>query len=261
MPDSPERCITTYASIRDRVKTGHIFFFKGGEVISRSIARVQRTVTGRREAQEYTHVGIVILSDDFPIGHPYRLWCSKEQKDYAVIPYIFESTQSGPLGDGVSNVDGKAFLGTQLRRLDDVVYNYERMSPECRLGWGQLSVELTRQQREQVYLSFTEYVGIPYPISLLEIASTAIPRLRWLRRIARCCFSKRRMVCSELVAKVLVECNVLNGTRVHPEDAMPCDFIPVTESATIDTDAEIPVVIRPVVPFTTATVNCAVSYV
>jgi hypothetical protein len=246
---------TLYQDIRSQLKTGDIIFFKGGEFVSRTISRVQSAVIGHARAGEYTHVGMVLMSNIFPIGHPYRHWSHELQMDYSIEPYIFESTQSGPLGDGAPNIEGKSFLGTQLRRLDDVVYKYDALA-KTSLAWGKLKEEfaLTKDQEDKLVLAFNKYVGIPYPISMLEIFSTPYPRLRRLRNscLCKCFFSKRRMLCSELVAKLFIECGLFDSSLVHPDNAMPCDFIPAaTGNRTLDADNEIPMIIEYPIPFTT----------
>ena len=112
----------SYQSIRSTLKTGDIVFFKGSG-IANLISKLEYSVCGGSSGN-YTHVGMIILSDSFPIGSPYRL-CDVKGHDYAVISYIFESTQSGLGGDGTLSVDGYKFLGCQLRKFDNVVETYD----------------------------------------------------------------------------------------------------------------------------------------
>merc|ERR1712110_142113 len=104
----------------------------GGSVITKSVKKL---------IGEVCHIGIAIRGSDFPVDHEF--YNPNEL-------YIWESTISGPYGDGNLNLDGnvceprcchiccgcpwigptccctpcsheKGFMGVQLRRLEDTV--------------------------------------------------------------------------------------------------------------------------------------------
>jgi hypothetical protein len=242
---------TDYAVLRSTLKSGDLIFFRGAEGVSSYISRIESRVTRARDAGAYTHVGIIILSTAFPVGSPYRP-TSLDGTDMGVIPYVFEATQSGPIGDGAYNANGDAFLGTQLRKLDEVVAHYDNKT-KSRIALGRLLVPLTTTQTLQLYDAFLRYNGIRYALSAIDLFSAAFPALRWLRKF-KCAATKKWMFCSELVANVLMSCNVIprvsrdSGEDIHPEDVLPCDFISDPQTghvSTYDVDRVIPVVIGP----------------
>lgn len=110
-----------YGDIRHRIQTFDLLLFRGYDPVSDAIAAVERCFVGYNE---YTHVGIAVRGGDLPGTHRGAL-------------YVWEATMSGPLGDGVMNIDGEAFLGVQLRDLDDVVEAYDA-HPDTRLAWAPL---------------------------------------------------------------------------------------------------------------------------
>jgi hypothetical protein len=231
-----------YDLIRESLRSGDLIFFKGTGV-SNIISKIEHKVCGGRAGQ-YTHIGIVIMSNDFPIGSPYRL-CGIDGVDYAIIPYIFESTQSGIGGDGSLDADGCTFLGCQLRKLDNVVRTYDS-SPDTHMAVGKLKSTYTIN-KNQLYKCFLAYNGSRYQINILYLLAAAFKRLRWLR------FKLLDMglFCSQLVTKILIDCDVLSNT-IDSRDVLPCDFIPRDDdkSQTFDTDNKIPVILDDVIEFT-----------
>jgi hypothetical protein len=84
-----------YARIRPHLRTLDLLLFRGAELVSSAISHMQERMLGNG-AGRFTHVGVVILGRDFPVGFPYH--------DRHKV-YVFESTQGGSLGDGANDVD------------------------------------------------------------------------------------------------------------------------------------------------------------
>ena len=237
--------MTKYYDIRPELKTGDVIFFYGADAVSSTICKIERIVCNNHQG-EWSHIGMVIMSTSFPIGHPYRLCGVGSGYDYAVIPYIFELTQSGLLTDGVLNVDGFSFLGVQLRRLDDVADKYNKL-PNTRMAWGRLTVPIGVTQ-DQMLKTIRGYDGIRYDLNFLDLFACAYKKLRWIRNLVKyfCCKSVDSwQFCSELVANLYIEFGILSP-NINPENVLPCDFLP---------EQSLPVIGRVlfdiVVPFTT----------
>ena len=139
-----------YNQIREKLRTGDLIFFKG-DGISNLISKIEKNICGNGE---YTHIGIVIMSNSFPIGSPYRL-CDIDGKDYSIIPYIFESTQSGIGGDGSLDVNGNKILGCQLRKLDNVVLTYDQ-NEDTHMAVGKLKINLCIDD-DLIYKTYLKY--------------------------------------------------------------------------------------------------------
>ena len=252
----------SYAEIRPQLKSGDLIFFHGGDGVSSLISRIEKKVCGRGD---YTHVGMVILSTTFPVGHPYRL-SNLSGKDTTTVPYVFESTESGPLSDGVYNVSGRSFLGVQLRRLDEVVEAYNA-SPNTKIAWGQLrsndgtlndcdlnggyinlmdpSSVISKDRRaslsdrraslsdrdQDLFHIYRKYDGVRYDLNLIDLLSSVYPKVRKLRTFRRkycCCRSVENwLFCSELVARIYVDLGILPDIIVC-DDIVPVDFLPPT---------------------------------
>ena len=76
--------------------------------------------------------------------------------------YIWESTMSGPLNDGVFNIHGDSFAGAQVRDLDDVVCAANHNSNN-RLCYLPLKDEfVSPHHRHQFTRFFDDHNGSPY---------------------------------------------------------------------------------------------------
>lgn len=222
--------IEKYVHVRRGLRSGDLVFFKDVGVSS-IISCLESLST---DCDAYTHVGIIIMSNSFPIGSHYRL-CGVDGKDYAIIPYIFESTQSGIGGDGSSDADGKRFLGVQLRKFDDVVESYGLKS-KTKIVIGKLKDEYMMDDKK-LYESVIKYNHTRYQLNFVQLLSSIFKVLRKFRFVCDV-----GIFCSELVAIVLKENGILSDT-VNPKNCLPVDFIPKNDTETYDADKEIPVII------------------
>ena len=203
--------VDKYEKIRPHLKTGDIVLFKDSGVSS-IISFLEKK---KRDHGTYTHVGMIIMSKSFPVGSQYRL-CNINGKDYANVPYIFESTQSGIGGDGTVSVSGRKMLGVQLRKLDDVISSYGSKKKTI-IVIGKLRTQY-KLDDEQVYTSFLKYNMTRYQLNCIQLLSTIFDFLKRFRS----CFDIG-IFCSELVALMLKESGVLNN-EVNPKDCLPIDF-------------------------------------
>lgn len=166
----------------------------------------------------FSHVGLLV--DNTILKHP-NLEPGKM--------YVFESTMSGSLTDGVKNIEGKSFLGVQLRDFEKVVKGYLSTS-----GTYIAVAPLTQKVRNglpqgarMVHMFtkiFHKYNGVKYDASPLELSAAVCTPCRCFRDcFSRVC-SNKWLFCSELVAAVFRDLGVfLPKTIVN--NVVPMDFI------------------------------------
>ena len=225
----------SYYSIRSQLKTGDLIFFRGSDEVSNLISKVEKSLCNEGD---FTHVGMVIMSDSFPIGHPQRLISARAETvhsgelistqaetDYAIIPYVFESTASGPIGDGAYNVDCRSFLGIQLRNLDEVMEKYDN-NATSHIGWGKLSKTLAIDC-DRLLNIFRMYNNTRYDVSIIDLLAAGYPKLRWLRKLRHmlCCnYVDKWQFCSELVTNMYIQLGILPDTIIA-KNILPVDYI------------------------------------
>lgn len=240
-----------YSSIRPQLRSFDMIAFRGTSVLSNAISYVEERVNGVG-AGRYSHVGLVVMGDDFPPGTRYH---TPAGPNNAV--YIFESVLggTGPMADGVNDVDGKGFLGVQLRRLDDVVIANDS-NPKASLGWCRMrEAARPRPSPDEWQRVFARYNGIRYDASPLDLCAGAFGCLRPWRQccFGACCCKRNWQFCSELVANVYKDLGVL-PPDVDAQNVVPSDYFtrPATAGVaiTFDVDGEIPVLFHPCIPIT-----------
>lgn len=227
-----------YKNIRPHLRTGDIVLFKDVGVSS-IISCVEFLKTG---CDMYTHIGIIIMSNSFPVGSHYRL-CGVDGHDYAVIPYIFESTQSGVGGDGSSDTDGRRYLGVQLRKFDDVIETYG-IKPKTKIVIGKLKSEYVIND-QKLYDTVIKYNHTRYQLNVIQLFSSVFKVLRRVRFLCDV-----GIFCSELVAIVLKENGILDDT-VNPKNCLPVSFVPNNAKVTYDPEKKIPVLIEKLIEIQT----------
>jgi hypothetical protein len=112
---------TQLSAIKSQLRPLDLIVFRGSGFVSDAIVMVEKLRLG---SADWSHVGMVVTTDLIPIknGKPGEL-------------YIWESTMSGELSDGVNNVEtGKGTFGVQIRNLADVIDKYDA-SVDSRIGW------------------------------------------------------------------------------------------------------------------------------
>jgi hypothetical protein len=255
-----------FDTIKNTMQTYDLVMFRGSDFVSDVIAAVEQECDG---VSDFTHVGVVIRGRDLPQTSEYR---NHGEADGL---YIFESTASGKLSDGVpSFVDQRGHLGVQLRDLASVVRAYDA-SPKTRMAWMALRPELRPPRCPAVCHDVIDrYIGRAYAASPLALLGAAAPFMRFFRdfrpyRRARdlfcrccCCGAKPStwLFCSELCARIYVDIGVFPDT-VNPANVMPADFLPIEttpilnsptqtlSNQTVDADKETPWVFQQLTRF------------
>lgn len=245
----------SYYDIRDQMKTLDMIAFRGTDFVSDFISALEDNHV-EPGAGEFTHVGVIIRGDSFPVGSPYH--CEN-------CVYVFESTQGGNLGDGVPDIDGNGRLGVQLRNMDRVAEMYD-FHPQSKMAWLQMKEEIrnntipTIDPMDVLYV-FRKYNGLKYDLSVIDLFSAVFPWMRSIRQVLTSSCSTSgvddRQFCSELAANVYKEFGILQQ-QVDAENVLPADFIPSKSSnftKTFDKDNDIHVLFHPPVLFTSRPTN------
>jgi len=231
-----------YSRIRNQMETFDMIFFRGSEPVSNFISWLQKKLHHNQDvAGSFTHVGMIIKGDHFP-------WCSPYYAPGKI--YVFESTQSGLLGDGSFDVNSKSHLGVQLRDLDKVAETYDS-TPNSKMAWGKMRQELRPNVLNcqlQLMKMMRKYNGLRYDASFIDLTSALWPFMRGIRRFKNhifdkcCCLfpglnQKNWIFCSELVAHIYRDFGILSQ-HVNPENVLPCDFLenPQNAGKTFDED-------------------------
>lgn len=238
VPDSEK---TLYSVLRPQLKEFDLVFFRGGDVFSDAIRYVSKKFSRPSPsgydlpADSFSHVGMIVTD--------------KILRDDRVVHdklYIWESTMSGPLTDGVKNIDGKSFLGVQLRDLDEVVEAYLKV-PGTEIAFSPIKEEIVEELtlktspliiQERFREIFDTYNGVRYDANPYSLFSAVIPCLRPMREeVETYTKTGKWLFCSELVATVYVSLDLL-PRYVNPKDILPVDFLGY------GVDSETPVVVE-----------------
>lgn len=218
-----------YNDIKDKIQPLDLILFRGSDFVSDTIRLLEYTALNNNWADDYSHCGIIITRDllDDPRLEEGKL-------------YIWESTMSGKLGQNVYNIDGKTFLGVQVRKFDDLIVAYDQPRASaiswCRLQNNPLLDINKKEQIKQKFLTcFQEYNGRRYNINLYGLLSTLYKHMRFLRKpIAKILHTNNWIFCSELLALAYKSIGVLDES-VNEKDVLPVDFI-----TSVDADKAIP---------------------
>lgn len=238
-----------YNYVRNNMKPLDLILFKGNELVSKTIRLLQRIKLGVSDANDFSHVGMIVNTTII------------DKKEYPYLEddklYIFESTLSGSLSDGVLNVENKSFFGTQVRDLDLVLKKYNTKYP---LGWCRLKnnpgiismadikdanninnvnkITMRLAEREKFKKRFTEvfmkYNGVRYDVNLISLLAALFPGIRWLRNYAEKFFHTQGFLfCSELCFTVYQELGLYNKL-FDPRNVVPVDFIKGVDKDTVE---------------------------
>lgn len=257
-----------FGEIKPMIRTLDLIMFRGGDIVSDFIAKVEAMSVKRTGASTYTHVGLAVWGRDLGLL----------ARGFEETLLVFESTLSGNLSDGVKDIYGRAHLGVQLRNLEEVVVAYDSC-PTTHMAW--LPVQEDRRvtlKLETLPAIYGKYKDLFYDASALDLLAAAAPMFRPVRDCAAltcvrdkfcqcfCCCCKKGadakspelpnresnwQFCSELAANVYKDIGLL-PQDVNSQDVLPCDFLPASSPGTygtLDVDKKVPWLFNGVVQF------------
>jgi hypothetical protein len=216
-----------YSSVKDSIRPLDLILFRGNDFVSKSIQKLSARELGP-DARKYSHCGIIVTREilDIPELEFNKL-------------YIFESTVSGKLGGNVRNIQGRAFLGCQIRDFDAVINSYDTPADTqvrwCKLKNNPFDDAISKDNMEYIKLiksnlkfCYDMYNGAPYTVNLFQLFAAMIPKLRSCRPRV---FMHTFLFCSELVAIIYKVIGVFNG---EPANVVPADFAVADEDRQMD---------------------------
>lgn len=203
-----------FIDIKDQIKPLDLITFRGAEFVSDAIALVEKIRLG---VGNWTHVGIVITTDVIPIenGIKGRL-------------YVWESTMSGCLGDGVNNTESKKWhFGVQIRDLEEVIDKYDNNS-KTKIGWCKVlhnpldDQEKAQQTKEILTKIHTDLSGAMYDYNFCNLFSSMICTCTEQRRAI---FGRsNKYFCSELAAMIYKSVGIIteniDPVKIAPEELL-----------------------------------------
>jgi len=209
-----------YEDVKEQIKPFDVVLFRSNDLVSTLISNVQKMTTGHGC---FTHAALIVMGEF--VGRP-------ELGDRLL---TLEITLGGKLNDGVTDIDGKVFLGVQLRYFDEVIKHSEKV------GWlklrrnpieyyDQVEIKELKQKCTEV---FNEISGDPYVRNICILLRASIGNSPYTKYKKDKKGIRNRFFCSELVAYVLKKIGVLDD-RVNCKNVLPVDFIP-----DVDTNKEI----------------------
>jgi len=217
-----------YSDIRSTLNPFDLVLFSGSDVISSAIKFAEKRELKdmsiypiQNQIGMFSHVGIIVTSDI--LDHPNVLPGKK---------YILESTASGAHGYGVPNIDGKTFIGVQIRDLDILIEAYlkpvdNKISIAKLINNPFLGTD-SPNLKERFTTLYKDINGMPYDFNLIDLGCTIFEWCRRYRSLAdRIVGSGTWLFCSELVAIVYKDFGILPAT-VDPIDISPMGYLGYT---------------------------------
>lgn len=200
-----------------RIRPLDLLVFYSGDLISVAVAKVQAKVTGA----DVSHVGIAINRKACP---------ALQVLDDDM--YIWESTISGILNDGVFNAEtGRVTFGVQIRKLRDLIIAYSAKKTS-NIGHAALirPVTLTLQLRQKMCALYERYNGQKYDLNPVNLLSAAFPSLRGVRKALNAVGigGSGWLFCSEFVTQVYMELGIIR-CALNPKNILPADLLSLSD--------------------------------
>lgn len=214
---------TKYANIKNQIRDFDLIVFSGDDFVSKFIMDLSSYEMGK-DAGHYSHCGMIISRN--VLNNP-----KMEEGEW----YIFESTMSGKLTDGILDIYGDTFFGAQVRKFDDVMKAYDAPLHTqvrwCKFHNNPLDHMDINDVRSKMQVLFDEYNHRMYEINLSNMFFAMFPKIR---KYQPSFFKKDPFVfCSELVGIIYVGLGALAST-VIPMNIVPADFIVQDPDGQID---------------------------
>lgn len=203
-----------YGIIRDTLQSLDVVFFSGDETFFNLIKyletkenNINKYLSWDIPRDVFSHMGIIVRDDI--LSHPYM---------EPGTPYIFESTMLGESSYNVCNIDGKVFLGVQLRSLDEVIADYDT-NPSNRIAIARLGIDIDMRYISDIFpVLYEKYNGISYNPSQVSLLSNLFT---WSRPTPK---KNDSLFCSEFIAMLFKEMKLF-PEEVDPENIVPMDFL------------------------------------
>jgi hypothetical protein len=218
----------TLNDLKEQMQSFDLLCFRGHEFVSDTIAKVQNYAFGNGN---WTHVGIVLKTDilDFKNGKSDKI-------------YVWESTMSGSLGDGVNSEEtNQGKFGVQIRDLDKVIQKYIT-DDVTKIGWCKLlNNPLNRREKDtdetyqrrlnrikrRIKRFYINHGDATYDFKVITMAKTIFPFINKNKFLKKIFHTNNLYFCSELVATIYKLIHVIDKS-VDPEGIAPVELLGYT---------------------------------
>jgi hypothetical protein len=214
-----------YKDCLKEAKSFDLILFAGSDAISLLIKYItEKEINDKLDEHygenTYSHVGIVIRKDVLDYLDDDKI-------------YVWESTMSGKLGEGVKNIDGNSFLGIQLRDLEKVIKAYDD-SDKTRVALLPLIIDYDTNKLDEFKRFFNRYNNTLYDINPASLLSSLIPCIRPARKsFEELLGTEDLLFCSEMTTLVYKLLGLF-PEHINEKNVVPQDFIGA------DIDGQIP---------------------
>lgn len=217
-----------YQDIRNKLRSFDMVFFKGVDLTSSIIRVLQHRNMKVPDYGDFSHVGMIVRYDMLKKIFP----DNKDITEDGV--YIWEAGIGGKFGCDVYSIDGKAILGVQLRKFDDVMREYDK-SPFTEIAIGTLINNPVNKYKptDAKYKDYMENLGdkfkviyedygkANYDINIFSLAGAIDPKIRpFAGKLEKFLETQKWYFCSELLA------NVYKDLQVYPKEVDPRHVVP-----------------------------------
>ena len=216
--------LDNFMNKKDSFRPLDLVLFKGGDYVSDLIRFAEKKSARYNVKKDYSHCGIIINR---------QVYDDPDLVDGKL--YILESTMSGRLGQGLTDIRGKTFLGVQIRDLEQLVPAYA--SEKTYISIGALRhhpfESYGKKKTKEIVTNFirnNEYKVYDY--NPLVLGSSVCMCLRKPKKVL-CDDPEKLLFCSEMAAMLYRDLGLL-PSQLDCETVVPMDFI------TEDIDREIP---------------------
>lgn len=212
-----------YSSIRDKIKSFDIIFFKGNDFVSKTILKLEKHGNKIPESGGFTHVGLCLKYDILKYIPELEGLINEDTV------YVWESSISGELGSKVYNIYGETFLGVQLRNFDELIVSYDD-ADDTAIAIGSIKNNPIKDKENIEELGsrfreiFNRYNGCFYDANCCSLCSTVFKCCRGAaRKSEKVLNTEDWYFCSELVASVFRDMGIINKD-IDPKTVTPVDL-------------------------------------
>lgn len=214
-----------YDEIKNTIRPFDLIFFKGKGFISDIINFFEVRTLKPKEAKYkikdkdlFTHVGLIITTEmaTYPNMEDGKL-------------YILESTISNNSKTNINDINGKSYLGVQIRDFEKLISVNKKSKTNVAVGYlnnNPLDNKIDGL-KEKFNIILNKYIYTPYEFNPLALPGALINEFRWERNFIESTFKIKSddcLFCSELVATVYKEINIFDE-KVIPKNVVPMDFL------------------------------------
>lgn len=229
-----------YDTVKSSINSLDLILFKTpGAFLSKIIDAIERKYikdtyeefdANMIESNIFSHSALVVKADILPE-------CVIKGKKYRLDPtkiYVWEAIISGKFGDGVKDIAGNAYIGTQIRCFDELIDNYfvegKTEMAVCKLT---NPVKITAMVQQQFSTIFHQINGATFDYNLISAFASVFESFREFRdAVEKFTGTDDWLFCSEMNALVLKKMGIISQ-KIDQRDIIPIDYVPIFNKSEI----------------------------